>query len=261
MSTVSLGISVAIGLATTALLAFAGLVTGKRAAGAESRGAVLAFAAWWYAASLVILNQTLRTILFLAGAADARFLTALAHLGNVPLAAALGCLMYYILFLLTGRRSLRVPIAFVYSSYFLYLTWYTARVGERTIVAEDWQVQLVGELTSTAAENLLFGLLLAAPVVTTVAAFTIFAFRIREPDLRYRLGMMSAGFLILFGTILLAYLVGWTDEAWFPLSYQVPALVLSLLVVLAYRPPGWVGRRIRPQAVPSVVGRSPDREP
>lgn len=203
-----------------------------------------AFALWWYAASLVILNVNLRNLVAAAGVTDVALYTTQAYVGNVPLAAALGCLMYYVLYLMTGRRRLYLPVAVVYALYLTYLMWFTARAGERHLVISDWQVQFTGDIPATAAENLAFGLLLAAPIVLTVGAYTILAFRIREPNQRYRLSMISAGFLLLFGTILVGYLLRWNEQPWFALAYELPALVASFMALLAYRPPRWVRRRL-----------------
>jgi hypothetical protein len=248
----TLGLSVTIGLATSGFLAYAGRVMHRRPAEAENRLAVRSFALWWYAASLVILLPIVRTVLAWAGLVDVALHTALVHFSNLPLAVALAALMYYILHLMTGRRRLVYPVAALYGLYLAYLTWYTSRTGERRLVLGDWQTQLVGASTPGPGETLLFGLLLAAPVLATVAAYAVLGFRVDDPSLRYRLRMVSGSFLFLFGVVLAGFVLRWTDEPWFPLAYELPALVASVLVVAAYRPPQWVRRWL---GVEPVEGR------
>lgn len=103
MSAFTLAASILLGIATAALLAHAGTVTRRRPVAASERRPNRAFALWWYGAAVVIFLPTLRTILAVGGVRDAALHTALAQVNNIPLAAAVGGLAYYILYLLTGR--------------------------------------------------------------------------------------------------------------------------------------------------------------
>lgn len=242
ISTATLTTSILIGAATSGFLAYAGRVIQRRRAKGDDHGAVRAFAVWWYAASVVILDTTVRSALALLGVTDLALHAALQYFVNLAVAVALGALMYYILYLLTGMRKLLKPVVVVYGLYFCYLIWYSVRAGPRELVMGDWSVTLRGENNPTTTETLVFGLLLTAPVLTTVLAFSILAFHVQDRVPRYRMSMVAGAFLFLFGMIFLAYVLGWSRQPWFPLAYQLPALAASVIVLLAYRPPPPVQR-------------------
>ena len=257
MVTLKLAAGMAIGAATSALLAYAGTVTGRRPVAPAEHLALRAFAAWWYGASVVILLPTLRTVLAVVGIVDPALHATIALLGNVPLALALGGLAYYILYLITGRSRWMYPVAIAYSAYFGYLLWYTNQLGERTVAMGEWQARLVAENAAPPAATLVFGLVLAGPILALVLAYSVLVFRVQQRTQRYRLIMVAGGFLQLFVAVLAGFALQLTQEPWFPLMYELPALMLSILVVTAYRPPRLVQRWLKIEAVPALPPTQP----
>lgn len=244
MTTATLSIAAALGLATAWLLGYAGLTTWRRRVQSTDRVASRALAAWWYAAALVILIQALRTLAFLGGVTDPTAFLVLSYVGSFPLATAVWGLMVYIVYLLTGWRGVLWPVTAVYGAYLVFLLWFDGLGGVRTVTGGDWQVTVVATNQPDAMLTLVFGLLLALPIVFATIAFLGLAVRLHGRTQRYRLLMIASGFLFLFGTILVAYLFGWAQQNWFALLYESAALVTSVLAVLAYRPPSWVQRRL-----------------
>lgn len=249
MSSATLAVAAALGVATAALLAFAGRTTWHRRVRSTDVVASRALGVWWYSAALVIALQAVRPLLFLAGVRDAAAYTALTYAGSFPLATAVWGLMVYILYLLTGRRWVVVPLTILYAAYLAFLLWFNGLGGARTVTPGEWQVAMEAADPPSAALTLLFGLMLAGPLVFATVAFVVLAVRLRAPTQRYRLVLLAGGFLFLFGTILVAYLVGWAQRNWFALLYESAALVTASLALLAYRPPAWVRRRFGVEAI------------
>lgn len=249
VSSATLAVAAALGIATAALLGFAGRTTWHRRVGSTDVVPSRALAVWWYSAAAVIALQAVRPLLFLAGVRDPAAYTALSYAGSFPLATAVWGLMVYILYLLTGRRGVIVPLTVLYAAYLGFLLWFNGLGGPRTLTAGEWQVSVAAADPPSATLTLLFGLLLAGPLVFATTAFVVLAVRLSAPTQRYRLVLLAGGFLFLFGTILVAYLVGWSRSNWFALLYESAALVTASLAVLAYRPPAWVRRRFGVEGV------------
>jgi hypothetical protein len=257
VSTLTVAAGLGLAFATSAFLAYAGDVVRRRPLGGDDRLAGALFAVWWYGAALVILNQGVRTLFALGGIQDPTFYFVQGFAGMIPLAAAVWGLTYYMVYLLSGRRGLFVPITAFYVAYLVYLFWFSISQGVASVAMGEWQALVTPKEPATTAMNLIFGIWLAGPVLFAVGAYVILSLQERDPTLRYRLTLVSSGFLLLFGIVLIGYLVGWVSKSWFPLAYQVPALIASILAVAAYRPPAWIQRRWGIQPLPAGDLRAP----
>lgn len=239
----TLVLSVALNLATTALLAYAGALVLRRAADGELRFALRMFATWWFAAATVVLLGGSYTLLALVGITDVRLHLAVSYLTAFPLAIALWALLYYLIYIYTGRRSAIWPLSVAYALFLVFELYYFASFGERALVENAWNVRLEGEHPPTWM-GLTFAILLAVPVLGVVIAYGLLFFRAPDAEHRYRVGLVSGAFLLLFGAVLLGYALGWDREPWFPFVYEVPGLIAAAMIVLAYKPPAWVATRL-----------------
>jgi hypothetical protein len=238
-------------LATAALLAFVGVLMARRPAGEEVRFALRAFAAWWFSAASVMLLVGLPTLLDLAGVADARVYALAVYLLALPLAVGLCALLYYLVYIYTGRRAAIRPLAVAYALFLVFELAYFASFGPRRVETTAWSVRTVGASSPPQGLSVLFGVLLAAPILSAVVAYASLYFRTRRKAHRYRIVTVSAAFTLWFGPVLLGLLLGWERTDWFPLVYEVPGIVAAVLIVLAYKPPGAIRRRLRLEEAPS----------
>ena len=257
MSDLTLTAGLLLATATAACLAIAGDVVRRRPLTGDDRLAGTLFAVWWYSAALVIGNQALRTILVLAGVTDPNVHFVQGIAGMIPLATSVWGLSYYMVYLLTGRSRWLAPLTAFYVAYLIYLFWFAVVRGVAGVALGEWQATVLTVNPASLAMNLIFGVWLAGPVLFAVGAYSVLALRETDPTRRYRLVLVSSGFLLLFGIVLIGYIVGWVDESWFSLAYQIPALLASVLAVLAYRPPRWVQRRWGIEPLPSGPLRGP----
>lgn len=150
-----------------------------------------------------------------------------------------------------------MPVVVAYGASFVYLVWYAASLGDRTVVLTEWQARLVAAEEAPPAATILFGLLLAGPILGLVVAYAGLAFRVTGRSQRYRLTLVTTAFGLLFLTVLVGFLVGWNRETWFPLVYEAPALLAALMVVAAYRPPASLQRWLGVEPLPQEQGAEP----
>lgn len=231
-------------LVTTTLFALVGAWTWRRPAHGEARLASRMFALWWLAVGGVVLLAGAHTLVGLLGVTDLRAYVALAYLVDVPLAIALWALLYYLVFLYTGRRAAIWPLSIAYLLFIPFAWSYTAAQGARVLVTTDWDIRAVGTATPPAWLNAAFGILLLAPVLVIVAAYGVLLARVHAPLQRYRLALTSAAFALWFTPVLAGFLLGWQSQPWFAWLYQTPGLLAAGLIVAAYRPPRFVQRRL-----------------
>lgn len=239
-----LAVSVALSLATTTLLAYAGVLVLRRSASDEARLALRMFATWWFSVAAVIFLAGSHTLLAILGVRDIALHTALVYAGAVPLAAALWGLLYYLVFIYTGRRSAIWPLTLAYVGFLAFELYYFASFGDRRLEETIWNVRVVGDAFPPTWIGMTFAALLAAPVLFVVAAYGLLLLRTLDPAHRYRLRLITFAFAQWFGVVLVGYALGWDRAEWFPIVYEAPGVLASLLVVAAYRPPRWVERHL-----------------
>lgn len=238
-----LALGVALTLATTGLLAYTGTLVLRRRVQGHAQLALRMFATWWFGAAAVLLLAGSHTMLALAGVTSIEVHLAITYLTAFPLAVALWSLLYYLIYIHTGRRAAIWPLSFAYLLFLGFELYYFWSLGPRTLETTAWSVRLARSTEPPSGLGALFGILLAAPVLYIVIAYGHILTRVRDPEQRFRARLTAGAFVVLFAPILVGFLVGWNDKAWFPLLYQVPGLLAASLIVLAHRPPRALQRR------------------
>lgn len=242
-------------LATTAVLAYVGVLQQQRARAASKadRAAILAFAMWWYGAAAVLLSLGLQSILVLVGVDSISIHNAMRYTRMAPLSIAAGSLLFFLLYLLTGRMAWRRLLVAGYTGFFAFTIYYAYLSEPVTLQVTEWDVRMRATTPVEPWLVILFGVLLAGPILLATIIYAMLFFKVRDPQQRYRLALLAISFIVWFGAILIGFLAGLTSESWFPILYEAPGLVAGGLVILAYRPPGWIQRRLAAaSADPSV---------
>lgn len=243
-----LAFSALLSLASTALLAYAGALVLRRPASSDARLAHRMFATWWFSVAAVMLLAGAPTLLFLLGVTSVPLHVAITYALAVPLTVALWALLYYLVYIYTGRRSAIWPLGGAYLVFFAFTLYYFSTFGQRRLETTGWTVLVVGDAVPPAWVSLTFATLLAVPILLVAIGYASLFFRTPHGPHRYRIALVSGAFLLWFGAVLLGFLLGWDREDWFPLVYQTPGVAAALMVVAAFRPPRWVRERIRAEA-------------
>lgn len=229
---------------TALLFAYAGLLTWRREVPAASRLANQAFSLWWWGAATIISLISLTNVLGLLGVLGNDLHTALHYLRAAPLSFALGSLMFYLLFVFTGRKGVLLPVVVAYALHHAFTLYFFIRMGPMHVVVSDWDVRVMPETPVAGPLSMAFGVALAVPIVAACAAYVVLAFRVGGRPQRYRVGLIAIALGQWFLLLLVAFALGLQQRDGFSMAYQVPGLVSALCVVVAFRPPPWVRARL-----------------
>ncbi|HEX9816042.1 MAG TPA: hypothetical protein VGB18_03590 [Candidatus Thermoplasmatota archaeon] len=231
-------------LATTTVLAYVGLLQQRRASGTEGdRAAIYAFAMWWYAAAAVLFLLALQALLVLVGVETVLLHNVIRYIRMGPLSIAAGSLLFFMLYLLTGRMVWRRWLVAAYSAFLAFTIYYAYLAEPVTVEVTAWAVRTVGTPVPSWMV-IVFGVLLAGPILLATFAYATLFFKVQDARQRYRLALLAISFIVWFGAILVGFLAGLTSRDWFPILYEAPGLLAGLLVILAYQPPQWIQRRL-----------------
>lgn len=231
-------------LAAAALYAYVGVLTLRRPGSADARLAIQLFAVWWFGLAGTTAIGGVRGLLGFAGLTGLGLFATLTYLNMVLYMGAIGGLVYYFLYLFTGRRGLVVPVGAIYLVGLVGAIYFIAASAPAAVEVGRFQARLVyaNPLSQEAAAPLL--LLLLVPALGGTAAYLSLALREREATQRYRILLVSTGIIVWFLSSTALALSGrfFADEAW-QFGWRFVGLVAALLTYLAYRPPARVRRR------------------
>lgn len=226
-------------IATALLLGYVSVLVPRRRTSPDGRLPLRMFSLWWACAGAVILLAGMPTLLSLGGVSDVGLFTAISYVNAAPLALGLFALLYYLLYIYTGKRSAIWPLGIAYALFFVFELYYFSQFGPRHIETSVFSVRAVPDTRPPAPMRILFGAAVGLPILAALVAYASLYGRTRDPAARYRIAMVSGAFAIWFVPVLLALVLDWSDADWFPLTYQVPGVAAALLIVLAFRgPPG-----------------------
>ena len=232
-------------LVAAVLLAYVGVAVLRRDAVPRDRLALRMFGAWWFSAAAIILLGSAPTLLSVMGASAMWVYDITTYATAVPLAVGLCGLLYYLVYIYTGRHELIRPLVIAYAAFFAFTIYYFAQFGGRHLEPTTFTIRLVSDVQPPAWLRAAYGVVVALPIVAAVVGYGLLLRRTHAAEQRYRLTLVSASFLLWFLPVLVAFLLGYDQADWFPFVYQVPGTLAALMITLAYRPPAFVERRWR----------------
>lgn len=235
-------------LVTTALLTFVGVTVLRRGAPAPDRLALRLFGAWWFSAGAIILLGSAPTLLSLAGSPPMWVFDITTYATAVPLAVGLCGLLYYLLYIYTGRRELIRPLVVAYTAFFALTIWYFAQFGGRHLEETAFSVRIVSDVQPAAWVRAAYGVAVALPIVAAVVGYGLLLRRAHGKEQRFRVALVSTSFFLWFTPVLVAFVFGFDQADWFPFVYQAPGTLAAALISMAYHPPAFVERRWRAPA-------------
>lgn len=213
----------------------------------DARRANTLFGIWWLALALVfvaapILNVSTRVF----GVRNLGLAITLLNLLLVLIAAAVWGLVYYLAYLYTGNSRLFWPITAFYIGLAGLLIYVVAWLGP--VGFEDSGAIRYARQRLDGGPAIALGVLLSLPVVAAALAYGSLYFRIDDPAARYRIGLISGGFLLQWGWSLVSGILGlsrrYPDSLVLRLIGSALAILAALAVLLAFRPPAKVRARL-----------------
>lgn len=211
------------------------------------------FAVWWLALAATTLMGIVTGLLGHFDIVDLRIHLTLTYLDLGMLCVALGSLLYYLVYLFSGKPGAIVPIAGFYTLYFLLLVYYISfskPIGVE-VSGLDASIQYADRIG-----GVFFGVVLALLVLPQILgglAYATLWFRVRHPTQRYRIALVSTTIIVWFGSALVGAATGASQrwEYWSLLSRMI-GLTASLLLLAAYFPPGWIRKGWGIESVPTI---------
>lgn len=241
----------AIGTASAFAFLAVGRLLGRRHVDGEARLAHQAFRLWWVSLALsTLLGSVLRDVLVAFGVTSLPLFIA-AQYGNIALVCiALAGLLYYLVYVYSGRRGAWKPIVAFYVLYFAFLVSVIVQAHPIGVVAKRFSASLVYE--TPIAQHPMYPtliLLLVGPQILAALAYFLLVFRVEGTTARYRVSMVSLSILGWFGMTLVAAMTGMNQLPYWPVVSRLLGLTAAFMVFLAYRPPGFVRRSLGVRAV------------
>lgn len=248
MPAVTLLVSALLALGTSAGFATIAILILARRAGATGHGARQMFALFWASASIVFAAQGLQTLAGYLGRASFGLVSALDQVTTPFYCLAAASLLYYALYLLTGKERLLVPILLYNLAMYVLLRWRIEDARRVDVRTEAWFVSFEYAQPLQGPAYTAIVALLTLPLVGAILGYGALAFRIRDPAARYRIALTTIGLLAWVGTEAVSYASGFAGTTQGELTRRLVALGATLIVLLAYRPPRFARERWGAQA-------------
>jgi hypothetical protein len=246
---ITIGLAILSGIVYSAV----GFQVGRRPASPDAHLAKRMFQAWWYGLAGLSVFTPLVAILSALHLDTFDVMVILIQALLIIVFAAIAGLVYYLLYLYTGKRwVLGAVIAYflvmlVWLEYILMLAHIAGwgvppGGGVKTFLDASGQ-----RIATDPLQGLIFGLLVAVPPLLSAVAFFMLYFRIDGLEQKYRISVVSASLVVWFGSSLVGTVTGLsnnpdTQQAW-QVANSVVALCASTAVYFAYKPPAWIARR------------------
>lgn len=248
-------LDVAIALGTGIVYAYVGRVTSLRRIGGEAQLAVTLFSVWWYTLAAITWSGAGGRLLGYFGVLDIGIHLTILHVALIALSAAFWGLQYYLFYLFTGSKRWLAPITIYYVLLYLSLL-YMIIWRQPTGVTIEGTAVTVGYAREVARPLLVaLGIAFLLPTVIGAIGYARLFFRVDTPTQRYRIGLVSFTIIIWFSISLIATTTGLNQAPWWQGVSRYFGLVAALLILAAYRPPGFVQRRWGIQPVTASADR------
>jgi hypothetical protein len=212
----------------------------------DTRRANTLFGVWWLALGSVFLLAPLFTLPSrLGGYENLALSITLLNLLLILIVVAAWGLAYYLTYLYTGNPRWFWPITAFYVVLGILLLYAIAWLNP---VGFDATGRLAYEHESLPrAPAMGISLLFSLPILTAALAYGSLFFRVNTTEARYRIAMVSGGFILQFGWSLVSGLLQlsrrFPDAAWLPFISNAFGIIAAIAVLLAFRPPRMLRER------------------
>ncbi len=235
--------SAAFGVVAGVLYGAVGYLVMQRRAEGDAQVALRLFGVWWYGLSAVSLIGAAQALAVAVGSRDLSLHLALTHLYLVLICLALWALVYYLVFLFTGRTGALVPLAVAYLLYYTFLVYLVQASGPTAVATGRWRVDVeFAREVEGPLVTILLVLLVVPQILGALAYFTLY-FKVDRPDQKYRIALVSTSIVVWFGSALAVAVVGASESDAWQVASRLIGIAAASAILAAYRPPAWVRRR------------------
>ncbi len=198
------------------------------------RQARSAFGLWWFCLAAFTARGAVNNLMAASGVHDTAIYASLQYIGLTFLFVGLAGLMYYLLYLYTGRSWVIYPISIFYGLFLLVGFYVTTLGGAAAIEAGRWNVELV---SAHDPNPLLIGILqgvLIVPLIIAVLLYFLLYFMVDTAMQKQRILLVGGALLFWFGTAGIATAVNLTEaDAWGFVRHLI-ALIAAGIILYAF---------------------------
>lgn len=207
-----------------------------------ARTANLAFGLWWFAVGAQQTVVALRIPLALTEA-PLSLMVGFSFANLAAFTLGLAGLLYYLLYLFTGRTVVSWPLLLFYS---VYCGWGIQYLATRWPVGYDvtpWGVNIDYALAASPMATLTALLVLFGPPLVAVGALLVLSQRMPLGPSRLRVVVLALAIALWFSSAIVAAGLGATADTWQAVATLIP-LGVGVAVLTVYRPPPWLRDRL-----------------
>lgn len=250
-ATLLLGGLLAIGSAV--LFGYVGRVVAERAPTGEARVANSLFSAWWVLLAVATAAPGILSLVAAYLPPQLFVHVAVTQATLILISAALACLLYYLIYIYTGKTRALRPVMLGYALYAFTLLLWIAYARPIAVEVGDWGAMLRYERPLEGPLSIILVLLLVGPQIVGALAYFSLVWRVRGRERRFRIVLVSLAIIVWFGTSLLGNLAGFVDSPAWEIVSRLVAFFAAASVLLAYRPPSRLRRWLTASA-PDTAG-------
>ncbi len=219
------------------------------------RFANVLFALWWLGLGVSNFVSGLRVILVSIDM-PLTVLIGLSFVSSAAVAVGLAGLLYYLIFLFTGRSVFLWPLLVFYAGFCGWIIHSHARWQPIGVDVGAWSTSFIHAQPYSDAYRLSVLAALVAPQLIAVLLLIALAARLPRSAARVRMFVVALSVTTYIGNSFAASLYP-DDTGWLLVGEIVP-VVVGLAVLFAYRPPSWLPWRLPPE-MPATLQRGATR--
>jgi len=241
----SLLIGGAVMLASAGIYYYVGDRLGRRRVNTpDVRLAWVLFVVWWHALALVTAVGGIQNIMIAIGISNLALFLTLTQLSLLATCVGLFGLLYYLIFLLSGKSRSIVPLTIFYVGYYALLSYYINLLTPIGITLGRWTATLQYQRPISGPLFSVVLILLVFPqILGSFAYFTIY-FRVRDSTQKYRVLLVSVSIFLWFGSAFAGSAAGVSTFDWWQIASRLISFAAALTILAAYRPFAWIRKRL-----------------
>jgi hypothetical protein len=221
----------------------------RRQASPGSSMAWTMFVVWWYALALATFSGGILSLLGAFGIIGLPLFITITIINSLTTCAALMGLIFYLLYLYTGKSNLIGPIGIFYFFFYGLVVYIMEARNPIGVIVNRWNTSLQYENPIPGPLFLIALSLLIFPAILGSLAYFMLFFQVKAKTQRYRILLVSWSIIIWFLSSFLASISGFSEQDWWQIVSRMIGLVAALTILFAYQPPSWIKRRFGVAAI------------
>ena len=209
----------------------------------------LMFVTWWYALALATLSGGILSLLGAFGIIGLPLFTTITIINFLTICVALSGLMFYLLYLYTGKTSMVWLVGIFYFFYYGLIVYFIEAGEPIGVAVNRWNTTLEYQNVVSRPLTLLALFLLVFPQIIGSLAYFMLFFRVKVKTQRYRILLVSWSIIIWFMSSFLVSVSGLSQQDWWQITSRLVGLGAALTILFAYQPPSWIRRRLGVAAI------------